>query len=64
MSLTNDEVEELEQILARAGDGMDQLNDWERGFINDQQKRFDQYGADIRLSPKQWAALRKINEVL
>jgi hypothetical protein len=41
-------------------EGKHRLNGWEDGFISDQFKRFEQYGDDTRMSPKQWAVIKKI----
>lgn len=62
MSLSPGELESLTDMLQAIEPERPALNAWERGFIDDQVKRFDQYGADIRLSPKQWSAIRKIYE--
>lgn len=62
MSLTNDEVAKLEFILQASDDIRRDLSNWERTFLDDQQKRYDEHGANIRLSEKQWAALDRIAE--
>ena len=38
-----------------------QLNEWEAGFIDDVQERFDKYGDRIKMTEKQMAILRKIS---
>ncbi len=38
------------------------LSDWETNFIDDMRGRFLQYGASIRISDKQWATIKKIEE--
>jgi hypothetical protein len=39
---------------------MSALSTWEKGFVQDQIKRFDEHGAKVFMSPKQWAVLDKI----
>ncbi len=36
------------------------LSDWEKSFLGDQIARTDQYGDDIRISPKQQGVLERI----
>jgi hypothetical protein len=40
------------------------LNDWETNFLQDQEARYEKYGANTSFSEKQWAAILKIEEVL
>ncbi len=40
------------------------LDDWQRGFIQDQLARLDRWGDDIRLSEKQAAVLDKALTVM
>lgn len=40
------------------------LTDWDRKFLDDQQKRFDEYGEEMRLSEKQEACVMRIYEKL
>ena len=35
------------------------LDDWQRGFIQEQMKRLEKWGDDIRISEKQAAVLEK-----
>lgn len=51
MSLTNDEVAELDEILAAVLEIRASLNLRSREFIDDVTARYDEHGADIRLSP-------------
>lgn len=62
--LSEDERSTLVDIIERCHNGWDLLNDWEKGFVGDQIKRYEEYGSDIRLSPKQWEMMRKIEDVL
>lgn len=60
MSLTAEENDNLGDMLAAIEAENSSLNEWERGFVKDQLERHAKYGAGIRLSPKQWGAIRKI----
>ena len=61
MPLTEDETEKLQRIIDLAADAAPgQLSDWERSFLKDQQERFEKYGTDTRMSPKQWGVLDRI----
>lgn len=68
MNLSLELDEKLAFMLTTIGENRKDLNDWERQFFDDQVKRYDEYKANIRLSPKQWAILNKmydkITEVL
>lgn len=64
MSLTEDEMVLVEHILTKCEESHEKMNDWERKFTADQRERFEKYGADMHLSPKQWAVLRKIEDRL
>lgn len=52
MPLSADEVEWLQGLLDVTEDAG--LVGFEETFMADQRKRFQEYGAEIRLSPKQW----------
>lgn len=62
MALSADEEEKLTEWLEAIEPEVKSLNDWERGFVQDQLERHEKYGNDMRLSLKQWAALRNIYE--
>ena len=64
MSLSERESEELGDMLQAIQADSSALNAWERQFIDDQVGRFDKYGAEIFLSPKQWKKIRDIYESL
>jgi len=62
MSLTEDELRRLQTILALAEDNEERLRPREREFIADQQKRLEEHGGNMRLSPAQWKWLIDIEE--
>lgn len=62
MAITEEQNEQLTDMLSDIQGNMSLLNDWERGFIKDQIERFDKYGVSIFLSPKQWSTIRSIHE--
>lgn len=47
-------------VLTACGEQGADLNDWERGFMSDQQARYDKYAGDMFMSPKQWNIVHKI----
>lgn len=60
MSLTEDEDEKLQHMLGLLEENIKLLSEWEQGFIRDQIKRYEEYRANIRVSPKQWAVINRI----
>lgn len=64
MSLSENEKTMLNDLIERCHAQWDTLNDWEKGFMTDQEKRYEEHGSEIRLSPKQWAMLSKIEDIL
>jgi len=62
MSLTDEQEEQIRFMLSEldSDEARKMLNTWEQGFISDQVKRYDQYGSQLNLSPKQW---KKINDL-
>ena len=64
MPLTEDVEEELRLILGEldSDEARKLMNSWEQGFVSDQASRYDKYGSEIYVSPKQWAILRKLVE--
>ena len=62
--LTEEEYEELTDILAGAEEFEGRLSSWERGFVADFQARADKWERKIRISEKQWLVLRRIQEKL
>lgn len=68
MNLSLELEEKLKFTLDTIAEHRKDLSDWERGFFDDQVKRYDEFGARMYLSPKQWAVLNrmydKVTEVL
>lgn len=64
MSITQEQESFLSDLIERCHAGWDKLNDWEKNFITDQEKRYEQYGSGVRFSDKQMEILRKIDDVL
>ncbi len=62
MSLTDEQEEKFRFVVHTLDDARKDLSEWERNFLDDQLKRYDQYGSKITLSPKQWAVLDKMYE--
>lgn len=62
MNLTLDQEEKLRFMLADISDNLETLTRWERDFMNDQIKRYDEHGPTMTLSGKQWAVINKIYE--
>lgn len=60
MPLSEDETTELDQIIGVLEDNRAKLTGRSAEFFDDTQKRYDLYGTEIRLSPKQWDWLRSL----
>lgn len=60
MSLTTEEEDRLIHLLSSLEDNIKLLSDWERGFVIDNVKRYEEHKSNIRLSPKQWAVLERV----
>lgn len=60
--MTEDECMYLERILAKAAANHNKLNSWEKSFVEDTNARYEKYGADTRMSPKQWQVLDNIDK--
>ena len=58
--LTDDQAEELEEMFNSIMGDTAKLNDWEKGFIEDNHSRYEQYGKQTYLSAKQWEIIYKI----
>lgn len=56
MALSSNENEWLEDFFNQV-EGDPSLSDFERNFIGDQIDRYKQYGAEMRLSSKQWQVM-------
>lgn len=61
---TEDEKATFVGMIEKFHANWNALNDWEKGFVEDQEKRYEEYGDDTRLSPKQWDMMRKIEGVI
>lgn len=62
MALSEDEVARLTEILAILSEVRGKLNSRSREFFDDVEKRYEQYGSEVRLSSKQWAWLESMVE--
>lgn len=61
MSLTMDQEDRLQGLLNDINGYRSKLSGWDLTFFDDQLKRFEEHGATISLSPKQWAQLERIH---
>lgn len=64
MALTAQENSFLESLFALADTNNSKLSQWEQNFVNDHKARYEEYGEGMRISPKQWAVLNKIDAKL
>lgn len=62
--MTEDEISFLESTIEARNDHGQMISEWERKFIDDQAQRYEKYGDDTRMSPKQWAVIAKIADKL
>ena len=62
MPLTDDEVAEVEEILASVSEIRNKLAPRAREFIDDQCQRYEEFGADMHLTPRQWQWMRDLRE--
>lgn len=60
MALNEDDVFKLEQVITAAKDNFDELSEWEQGFMVSTEERYQLYGANSRVSDKQWTILDRI----
>ena len=60
MNLSLEQDEKRAFMLSTIGESRKDLTDWERGFYDDQVKRYVEYGAKMFLSGKQWQVLNKM----
>ncbi len=56
----NDEVQVFLNAWGEFGDDCDEITDWERSFMDDQVKRYEQYGDRTRFSDKQMEIIRRV----
>lgn len=61
MALSEEQTNWLETFFAQCDTNASKLSTWETNFVNDQKTRYEEHGGDIRLSPKQWGVLNKID---
>lgn len=62
MNLSLELDEKLQFMLSEIGEQRKLLTEWEQGFFDDQVKRYDEHGARMYLSGKQWAVLERMYE--
>lgn len=62
--MTQDEISFLESVIEARADHGHMISEWERKFLDDQKQRYDKYGEETRMSPKQWAVIAKIADKL
>lgn len=62
MALNEQQLAELQDILEALKPNLGNIYPSGKSFVEDQIKRFDRYGQDMFMSPKQWRWLRDINE--
>ena len=62
MTLGLDEQLLLERILEAGDVGLHRLSSWEAQFLVDHSARYEDHGPEMRISPKQWAILTRIEE--
>lgn len=62
MPLTEDQCSYLTKVLDACEVQHDKITKWETDFISDQRARWEEHGANIRLSDKQWTVIGKIGE--
>jgi hypothetical protein len=60
--LTDSQNEELEALFYTISEHEDVLNEWEKGFFNDNYERWQKFGKNIYITEKQWAVLFKIRD--
>lgn len=64
MSLSEDQVSWLQSFFALCDANEAKLSAWEKNFVDDQRKRHDEYNDGLRLSPKQWNIINRIDAKL
>ncbi len=62
--LTEDQISWLQSFFSLCDTNNTKLNQWEQNFVRDQKTRYEEHGATIMLSPKQWNILNKIDAKL
>lgn len=64
MALNPDEEAWVEGLMSSYNEDRGKVSEWERGFMDDQVKRWDEFAAETRFSAKQWAILDRVAEKL
>lgn len=62
MTITDEQEEDLRLLLSVLDNERARLTRWELTFLDDQMKAYDEFGSEIRLSPKQWSILNRMYE--
>ena len=62
MSLNDEEVSRLSEILGVLGESRAHFNAKSRSFIDDMISRYDELGPEIHVSPAQWNWLESLFE--
>lgn len=55
-----DDIELKLKAYEEYGDDCSDITDWERGFMDDQVKRWEQYGSRTRFSDKQLDIINRV----
>lgn len=63
MSLSSEEMEYIEDVIAHFEDAPMKVSSWEQGFMEDQATRFKRYGVETKISVKQWNIINKVAEI-
>ena len=63
MTLEDKEMEYLQSIFDAFEGNPDECNDWEKGFMADNLKRFHDFGAEMHISEKQWNIIRNVGVI-
>ena len=62
MPLSQREQDWIEQFFEALDGREKKLSAWAQGFLSDQAERWEKYGKDMFLSPKQWAVMKRAAE--
>lgn len=60
MSLSVEAEEKLQFMLSSVSENVKVLSEWEKSFYDDMTKRYDEYGANVHLSEKQWGVIHRM----
>jgi len=60
--MTQEEHEWLNRLQTAADIHWNELNDWEKKFMEDLLERFRRWGMKTKISPKQWEVITRISE--